>query len=285
MQPLIDNFSDNSADALAERLDLLADRVATQADRLKVGGQRVACSALTATVLAGGVTAIALPTPAARAAGSTADVIALQQLLADNGFSPGAIDGVLGPATIAAIERAQTQLGLAVDGIAGPQTLAALSRGGAAFDLEDSAYVTQIQRLLTQNGFYDGPITGFYGPLTREAVTRAQAAYGLAQDGLAGPQTLAALQGGAPSTGTAAEDSTSIQQLQNLLTQRGFYTGPISGIYGPLTEAAVREAQRAYGLVVDGIAGPLTLAALRGGAPSTDTATEDSAGIQQLQNL
>jgi hypothetical protein len=92
MQPLIDNFSDNSADALAERLDLLADRVATQADRLKVGGQRVACSAMTATVLAGGMTAIALPTPAARAASSGEDIIALQQLLADNGFSPGPID-------------------------------------------------------------------------------------------------------------------------------------------------------------------------------------------------
>ncbi|NJK61085.1 MAG: peptidoglycan-binding protein [Oscillatoriales cyanobacterium SM2_1_8] len=286
MQPLIVNFPDNSSDALAERLDLLADRVATHADLWKkVGGRRVASTVMTATVLAGGMTAIALPAQVAQAVEATEDVIALQQLLADNGFSPGAIDGVLGPATIAAIESAQAELGLAVDGIAGPQTFAALSEGGATFDLEDSAYVTQIQRLLTENEFYDGPITGFYGPLTRAAVTQAQAAYDLTEDGIAGPLTLAALQGGPPSTDPGTADSASTRQLQDLLTQRGFYTGPLSGVYGPLTEAAVLEAQAAYGLTEDGLAGPLTLAALQGGPPSTDPGTADSASTRQLQDL
>jgi len=51
--------------------------------------------------------------------------------------------------------------------------------------------------------------------------------------------------------------------LQELLHARGFDPGPVDGIFGPLTEAAVRTAQRHFGLEVDGLAGRLTVGALR----------------------
>lgn len=54
------------------------------------------------------------------------DVIALQQALRASGFNPGAIDGVFGPGTEAALLAFQRSEGLAADGIVGPNTAAAL---------------------------------------------------------------------------------------------------------------------------------------------------------------
>ncbi len=50
--------------------------------------------------------------------------------------------------------------------------------------------------------------------------------------------------------------------IQRRLKALGFDPGPLDGIRGRLTIAAVRAFQRADGLVVDGIAGPKTQAAL-----------------------
>jgi murein DD-endopeptidase MepM/ murein hydrolase activator NlpD len=59
------------------------------------------------------------------------DVAALQFHLWRRGYSPGAVDGLFGPATRAALASFQASAGLAVDGVAGPATLAAL-RGRSA---------------------------------------------------------------------------------------------------------------------------------------------------------
>ena len=57
------------------------------------------------------------------------DVAALQFLLWRRGYSPGGIDLVFGPATGAAVAAFQRAAGLDVDGVAGPATIAALRRG------------------------------------------------------------------------------------------------------------------------------------------------------------
>ena len=56
---------------------------------------------------------------------------------------------------------------------------------------------------------------------------------------------------------------TAVWDLQQQLKRAGFDPGPIDGVFGAKTEAAVRAAQKAHGLVVDGIAGPKTYAALK----------------------
>jgi peptidoglycan L-alanyl-D-glutamate endopeptidase CwlK len=62
--------------------------------------------------------------------GSTgSEVEALQARLAAAGFNPGAVDGVFGGATEAAVLAFQRSAGLLADGIAGPRTLAALDLG------------------------------------------------------------------------------------------------------------------------------------------------------------
>lgn len=54
-----------------------------------------------------------------------------------------------------------------------------------------------------------------------------------------------------------------VAELQRLLAANGFDPGPVDGIFGPLTEAAVLAAQRHYGLTVDGLAGRMTVGALQ----------------------
>ena len=50
--------------------------------------------------------------------------------------------------------------------------------------------------------------------------------------------------------------------VQERLAQLGYDPGPLDGIYGPQTEAAVRAFQSDHGLTVDGIVGPQTYRAL-----------------------
>lgn len=51
----------------------------------------------------------------------------------------------------------------------------------------------EFQQLLAALGFYQGPIDGIHGPVTREAVREAQIKYGLQITGRVGPHTLARL--------------------------------------------------------------------------------------------
>jgi peptidoglycan hydrolase-like protein with peptidoglycan-binding domain len=54
-----------------------------------------------------------------------------------------------------------------------------------------------------------------------------------------------------------------VRALQRTLRARGQRPGPVDGLYGPRTEAAVERFQREEGLAVDGIVGPRTRRALR----------------------
>lgn len=61
------------------------------------------------------------------------------------------------------------------------------------------------------------------------------------------------------STPMAGDDVASLQQR---LLQMGFQSGRVDGIFGPQTEAALREFQRNVGLPPDGTCGPATFKAL-----------------------
>jgi peptidoglycan hydrolase-like protein with peptidoglycan-binding domain len=53
-----------------------------------------------------------------------------------------------------------------------------------------------------------------------------------------------------------------VRSIQQALKDQGFDTGPIDGIWGRQSIAALRAFQSARGLTVDGIAGPQTIRAL-----------------------
>jgi N-acetylmuramoyl-L-alanine amidase len=78
-----------------------------------------------------------------------------------------------------------------------------------------------------------------------------------------------------------------VAALQTRLTEMGFDCGRVDGIYGPRTEAAVKDFQKSVGATVDGKCGPATIIALirltkivSGGVPSTlrQNATQQSRG-------
>jgi|WetSurMetagenome_2_1015567.scaffolds.fasta_scaffold949196_1 peptidoglycan hydrolase-like protein with peptidoglycan-binding domain len=59
------------------------------------------------------------------------------------------------------------------------------------------------------------------------------------------------------------ESGPRVEHLQKLLKGAGLDPGPIDGVFGPTTEAAVRAYQQKVGLPVDGIAGPKLMGALK----------------------
>lgn len=160
--------------------------------------------------------------------------------------------------------------------------------------------VQQIQQELAIAGFYSGPVTGYYGNQTQAAVRRFQQAQGLAVDGVVGPNTRAALQrqlsrplatpqftptqiyyttsypsGSRPALTPAiaqpvraanslyvGDSGPAVSQLQQSLQAIGYYSGPVTGYFGPQTQAAVIEFQRQNGLLVDGVVGPRTQVAI-----------------------
>jgi peptidoglycan hydrolase-like protein with peptidoglycan-binding domain len=67
----------------------------------------------------------------------------------------------------------------------------------------------------------------------------------------------------ATTAATAAADP-AVVDLQQTMTRLGYYSGPIDGVYGPATTAAVTEMQKALGVPADGVFGPSTDAAMKG---------------------
>lgn len=73
--------------------------------------------------------------------------------------------------------------------------------------------VTELQKRLTEEGIYSGPITGYFGSLTQAAVKKYQAENGIDQLGNVGPATRAKLNGSVVSSAAQAS-STQIEGLQ-----------------------------------------------------------------------
>jgi len=176
--------------------------------------------------------------------------------------------------------------------------LASLSLSSPALALQkgnSSSQVTSLQKKLQAAGYFDGPVTGYYGSLTQAAVMKFQKAQGLTANGIADLETLKALDSGSkasapeqpaapqkvvtddpvvsprpPVTLKRGNSSSQVTSLQKKLQAAGYFDGPLTGYYGSLTQAAVIKFQKAHGLTPNGIADLETLNALESGskAPS-----------------
>lgn len=130
--------------------------------------------------------------------------------------------------------------------------------------------VAEVQAVLRGLGVLAPGAREAFDDETDHAVRDFQQQRGLVADGLVGPETYGALQAARHRLGDrilswsskmlAGDD---VAALQERLTELGFDTGRADGIFGPLTEAALKAFQGEYGLRPDGVCGPATLRALQ----------------------
>ena len=143
--------------------------------------------------------------------------------------------------------------------------------------------VTELQLRLTELGFYNGDVTGYYGEMTEAAYKRFQTAAGLYADGIAGEDELSLLYSDSAPTGSASEtesntttentteetvnteDNSSstnvyangdyhddVAEIQNKLSNLGYFNDEATGYFGDMTESAVIKFQFENGLNTTG---------------------------------
>jgi murein DD-endopeptidase MepM/ murein hydrolase activator NlpD len=139
--------------------------------------------------------ALALAAPGTVLAAGDADVAALQVGLAAHDLYSDAVDGYVGPHTIAGLRRLP-----GASTLFAPATRAALGDYGAhplgsrPLVAGTSGWdVAALQFMLAWHGFPSARFDGIFGPRTRAALVRFQRWAGIDPIAIAGPRTLAAL--------------------------------------------------------------------------------------------
>jgi murein DD-endopeptidase MepM/ murein hydrolase activator NlpD len=154
------------------------------------------------------------------------EIAALQVGLRERGVYRGTVDGILGPGTENAVRRFQRRAGLPANGAPGARTRRALGRYGKRAPLGGRPLVlgmrgwdvAALQFALAWHGFPSGTFDGDFGLHTYEALRRFQVREGITADGIAGPETFAALRGPVP---------------RSPLSMARPLIGPIGDVFGP----------------------------------------------------
>jgi peptidoglycan hydrolase-like protein with peptidoglycan-binding domain len=109
--------------------------------------------------------------------------------------------------------------------------------------------VRDTQQRLQALGYYNGPIDGIMGPETNAALVRYQQSQNrpMAYGSVAPP---AAVVVAPPTRPVALAVPAGVRSVQTQLRQLNFYAGPIDGVWGPGSQAAMENFQRSRGLQV-----------------------------------
>lgn len=123
--------------------------------------------------------------------------------------------------------------------------------------------VQALQQRLIDLGYLKGTADGSFGQMTEDAIKAAQEAFGMEANGIAdnafqqklyeGVEPPAAEQKTYETLNTSSTGE-AVMNMQLRLRELGYYDGKADGGYGPMTEAAVKKAQEAYGMEATGVA-------------------------------
>jgi len=129
--------------------------------------------------------------------------------------------------------------------------------------------VEEVQRLLIAKNYLSGEVDGDFGDATLQALKQFQADNNLDADGICGEETLKLLRGEISTTETLSaeiklgDSGEQVKELQNILIQLAYMEGEADGIFGAVTEDALKQFQADNNLIVDGICGEQTFYLLK----------------------
>ncbi|MFN8433835.1 MAG: peptidoglycan-binding protein [Anaerolineales bacterium] len=115
------------------------------------------------------------------------NVVAIQYLLRQQGYTNLIADGTFGAETQAKVKNFQNKNGIEEEGVVGQETWEALIVKVSQGNNGDA--VKAVQYLLAKKYGYSLEVDGIFGPLTVEAVKSFQSKQGLTADGVVGPLT------------------------------------------------------------------------------------------------
>ena len=203
-------------------------------------------------------------------------VTTIQACLKQLGYLNSSATGYYGSITKNAVIQFQKDNGLATDGIVGSNTqnfLQSKCSNQLATNQTDvlqlgsrNQAVKKLQQDLKQLNYFSGNPTGYFGPITKDAVASFQKDKSLTVDGIAGSRTLSVLQsslsnslqdnvGGENFSLRLGSRGAEVASLQKRLQRLNYFKGKITGYFGPYTEDVVTRFQKYKKLTVDGIVG------------------------------
>ena len=219
--------------------------------------------------------------------GSTGDDVKVLQSLLN--YLPASIagpdlvvDGSFESKTEAAVKMFQTYFGLSADGIVGKNTFLYLGQPTGSFAVGPvfgsrtlkkgvtgrDVWILQNRLASTAKKYataLGGPADSVFGTKTEDAVKLFQGDNGLTADGIVADATfyqlyLHTFMGGRllQRSRTDRNKGFDVFFLQTKLVDEGFSPGTIDGMFGSLTDAAVKKFQMSVGITADGVVGQAT---------------------------
>ncbi|BAY11673.1 peptidoglycan-binding domain-containing protein [Calothrix sp. NIES-2098] len=181
----------------------------------------------------------------------------LQQQLRKVGFYQAPITQIYDFPTEDAVRRFQKSAGLPVDGVVNTTTLQKLQ------SWRPKAVSTNTLATRTSTNSSANKPTVVRTTQTKKTSNTNTAAR---KTTVATASTTPATKRSNPNYLSRGDEGENVRVLQERLRVAGFYYGNATGIFGPITEEAVKRFQTAYKLDADGVVGPATLSKL----PPTD---------------